>query len=220
MAAPAHSATGALGRHTTLEVAPDGMHAFTPVGHRAVRAFPWLGVTVAAMAAAGGLHLAAAATHTASGDLVVGFFGLTGLVQLATAAAVFVVLVGAQRRQEPRGAIATALVLLAAAMTVGLLCLYVVVHGTDLLTATLERATAGAAGAVEHGGHAGTSANTAATGGRHPVSALGTTTVAVELLALSGSLALLPATIRRRATDVLLLIGVLGWALWLTQALD
>jgi hypothetical protein len=221
MAAPAHSATGAMGRHTTLEVAPDGMQAFAPVGHRAVRAFPWLGVTVAAMAAAGGLHLAAAATHTSSGDLVVGFFGLTGLVQLATAAAVFVVLVGAQRRQEPRGAIATALVLLAAAMTVGLLCLYVVVHGTDLLTGTLERSAAGAAGAVEHaGGHEGTSSSTAATGGRHPVDALGTTTVVVELLALAGSLALLPAWIRRRATDVLLLIGALGWALWLTGALD
>jgi hypothetical protein len=216
MAAPAHSAGGAVGRHTLLE----DRTVFPPVGHRAARAFPWLGLTVAAMAVAGGLHLAAAATHSSSGDLVVGFFGLTGSVQLATAGVLIVVLVGAQRLQEPRWAIATALVLLAAAMTVCLLCLYVVVHGTDLLTATLERATAGAAGAVEHGAHAGTSSNTAATGGRLPVDALGTTTVAVELLALSGLVALLPATIRRRATDVLLLIGVLGWALWLTRALD
>jgi len=221
MAAPAHSATGAIGRHTLLEVAPDDAHAFTPVRHRAVRAFPWLGVTVAAMAAAGGLHLAAAATHLSSGDLVVGFFGLTGFAQLATATAVFVVLIGAQRRQEPRSAMGTALVLLAAAMTVGLLCLYVVVHGTDLLAGPLERSAAGAAGAIDHGGtHEGTSSNPVATGARHPVDALGTTTVAVELLALTGALALLPAAIRRRATDVLLLIGLLGWALWLTGALD
>jgi hypothetical protein len=221
MAAPAHSATGAIGPHTLLEVAPDGVQPFTPVRHRAARAFPWLGVTVAATAAAGGLHLAAAATHGSSGDLVVGFFGLTGFVQLATAAAVFVVLTGAQRRQEPRGAIGNALVLLAAAMTVGLLCLYVVVHGTDLLAGPLESSAAGAAGAVEHSGtHLGTSSNAVATGARHPVDALGTTTVGVELLALTGSLALLPAVIRRRATDVLLLIGVLGWALWLTGALD
>src|SRR5215211_952365 len=151
MTASAHSAAAASGRHDLLEVASrqvTGTAVHTPVRHRAVRSFPWVGVTVAATAAAGGLHFAAAATHGSAGDLVVGFFGLTGFAQLATAAAVFVVLVGAQRRQEPRGPIATALVLLAAAMTVGLLCLYVVVHATDLLAGPLERSAAGASGAA------------------------------------------------------------------------
>ena len=226
MNAPAHSAVGAFGRSDLLEAAPRNVNAtvdtavHTPVRHRAARKFPWLGITVAATAAAGGLHLAAAATHSSAGDLVVGFFGLTGFAQLATAAAVFVVLIGAQRRDEARGATATALILLAAAMTVGLLCLYVVVHATDLLAGPLERSAAGAAAVAEHVGHPGSSSNAALTAGRHPVDALGNSTVAVQLLALTGYLALLPARIRRRATDVLLLLGVLGWALWLTGALD
>ncbi len=226
MNAPAHSAAGTIGRHGLLEAGPRDVNAsvdpavYAPVGHRAVRAFPWLPVTVATTAVAGGLHFAAAATHSSAGDLVVGFFGLTGFAQLATAAAVFVVLTGAQRRQEPRGPIATALVLLAAAMTVGLLCLYVLVHATDLLAGPLERSAAGAAAGAEHVGHPGSSSTSALAAGRHPVDALGNTTVGVELLALTGYLALLPARIRRRATDVLLLLGVLGWALWLTGALD
>jgi hypothetical protein len=187
---------------------------------------PWVGITVTATVAAGGLHLAAAATHASAGELVVGFFGLTGFVQLATAAAVFVVLVGAQRRGEASGTVATGLVLLAAAMTVGLLCLYVVVHGTDLLAGPLERSAADASGAAGHAhttlggsGHTGVASSTSVVAGREPVDALGTTTVAVQLLALTGYLALLPGRLRRRATDVLLLVGVLGWALWLTGAL-
>ena len=199
----------------------------TPARHRASRGFPWLGVTVAATAAAGGLHVAAAATHSASGDLVVGFYGLTALVQVATAATVFVLLVGEQGRRSPRGGLATLLLLGAAAMTVGLLCLYVLVHGTDLLAGPLERAADGATSMAGHGhtvsdaaGHVGVATSTTTAGARLPGDALGTTTVVVELLALTGFLALLPAWIRRRATDVLLVLGLLGWALWLTGALD
>jgi hypothetical protein len=217
-----HADDAAGGSVATLDVV-----VRPPARHRASRGFPWLGVTVAATAAAGGLHVAAAATHSTSGDLVVGFFGLTALVQLATAATVFVVLVGEGRRRSPRGGLATLLLLGAAAMTVGLLCLYVVVHGTDLLAGPLERAAAGASSVAGHAhaasdaaGHIGVASSTTTAGAHEPVDALGTTTAVVELLALTGFLALLPGWIRRRATDVLLVLGVLGWALWLTGALD
>jgi hypothetical protein len=51
------------------------------------------------------------------------------------------------------------------------------------------------------------------------VSALGTATVVVELLALVGLVALIPDRLRRRVTDLLLILGVLGWVLWLTGGL-
>ncbi len=212
---------------TDAAVGGAGSSAGTDARHRVGRVLPWAGMAAAATAAAGGLHLAAAATHIDAGDLVVGFFALTGFVQLATAAGIVVLVIGA-RGGTPAGnrRPVTALVLFGTAMTVALLCLYVLVHGTDLLAGLLQR-SAETATAHPHGAAAGAGSTpvgvpqiTQTAAGPEPVGALGTSTVVVELLALVGLVALIPARLRRRVTDLLLLTGVLGWVLWLTGGLD
>src|SRR3954466_1210584 len=98
MDASSHTAAGPISPQVPIDVSVSGAHPAVGTdvparaGRRAARTFPWGGGNVAATGAAGCLHLAAAATQSSSGDLVVGFFGLTGFVQLATAVALFVVL--------------------------------------------------------------------------------------------------------------------------------
>src|SRR3954452_24771701 len=100
MDASSHTAAGPISPRVPIDVSSSGVRPAVGTGvparagRRAARAVPWGGVTVAATGAAGCLHLAAAATQSSSGDLVVGFFGLTGFAQLATAVALFVVLTG------------------------------------------------------------------------------------------------------------------------------
>jgi hypothetical protein len=205
------------------DAAVAGGSSGTVVPRRATRVLPWAGTAVTATAAAGGLHLAAAATHVDAGDLVVGFFALTGLVQLATAAGVVVLVVGARGGSSCVRRAVPALALFGTAMTAALLCLYAVVHGTELLAGLLQRSAETAAG-HPHGGAGSPPTGAVAQGtqtaaGPEPVSALGTATVVVELLALVGLVALIPDRLRRRVTDLLLILGVLGWVLWLTGGL-
>ncbi len=226
MDAPARSAAGqpsgsdplAVGGPTALQV-PGHRAPVPPAGSRPTRALRWTAVTVAATAVAGALHVAEAATHADHGDVVVSFYGLTAFVQLATAAALFVAWTGHRSGLGTVRRSVTALLLAGAVGTASLLCLYVLVHGTDLFAGVLERSAADAAAAQAHttGAHAGeaVSAGTPVSA----VDALGTTTVVVQLLALTGFLALLDDPLRRRVTDLLLVLGVLGWALWLTGSL-
>ncbi|MGY1661620.1 hypothetical protein ACI78Q_10420 [Geodermatophilus sp. SYSU D00705] len=195
----------------------------------------WQLVAAAGLAAAGGLHVAAAVDHLQSGELAVGFFLLTALAQVGLAAWI-ALSAWSGRRTSPE------LAAFAVLGTVGLLVLYVVAHTTNLLDAF----------AVPHassGGHAhdvpgreilavdpitgvdftdgmptaidgpvamdGTTDS--ATG--HGPEAMGTATVAVELLALSALTALLPRTWRGLATNGLLALGGLAWVLWFTGVL-
>ena len=163
----------------------------------------WCWVAVAGTAAAGVLHLAAAVEHLGASELVIAFFGGTGLAQLAAAV---VLAMGAVTRVPPRPAVLCALL----AGTVGLLCLYLVAHGTDLLAGLT--AGAGPDGAAHaHGG--GTTA------GVEPPGVLGTVTVAAELVAVLALTALLPPRARRLAGDVVLVLGGAAWVLWLTGVL-
>jgi hypothetical protein len=92
------------------------------------------------------------------------------------------------------------------AATVGLICLYLVAHGTDLLAGL----TAG--DAHDHGG--GTTAAV------EPPGPLGTATIAVELVGVVALTALLPPRGRRLAGNLVLALGGAAWVLWLTGLLD
>ncbi len=167
----------------------------------------------AATAAAGALHVAAAVDHLGAGDLVVGFFLVTALVQVGAAA-----WLAADPTRDLRLPVAVLV------GTLGLVLLYVVGHATDLLDPFLghDHAAHGQGAATDHASH------TTATGpvalGLEPVEVpaapvLGTFTVAAECLALAALTALLPATARRRVLDGLLAVGALVWLLWLTGVL-
>ena len=219
--APAPGGSTGLGRHRdasadATSAVVDDPRPEVPSPHR-VRRVPWPAVTAGATAVAGGLHLAAAADHLGAGDLVVAFFGLTGFAQLSAAVVLLMPLVG------PTAARTRHLLALTGLLgTAALIALYVVVHSTDLLSGLLEHSGAGtqehAAGEAGHDGHA--SVSTPAPEGPEPTDALGTATVAVEVLALCGFVALLPARWSRLASNGLLVVGVLAWALWLSGALS
>jgi hypothetical protein len=108
--------------------------------------------------------------------------------------------------------------------TVGLVCLYLVAHTTDLLVGF----TTHPAGAGGHAGHAAGTAiptsgpvslGTAAATAPEPASLLGGVTVAVELVLVLGLTALLPTTWRGRTVNALLALGGLAWVAWLTGVL-
>jgi hypothetical protein len=196
---------------------------------------PWRWTAALAVATAGGLHVAAAADHVGMGQLVVGFFLLTALAQLGTAAWI-VVSTWAGTRANP------ALVTLVLAGTVALIGLYVVAHTTGLLAAFGITEAAGAhshAGthgaetmtrfdpvtgvdftqglSVDSGGAVAMDGNVSSAG--HAPGLLGTTTLAAELLAVAGLTALLPRTWRGRAVNALFALGGLAWLLWFTGVL-
>jgi hypothetical protein len=193
----------------------------------------WCAVAAVGAAGAGVLHVAAAVGHREAGQLVVGLFLVAALAQCGGA---WLLAVSALQARRP-GAWS-----LAAALTgtLALVVLYVLAHTTDLL-AGLAGSAAGAghhAGA-EAGGHGGTAdpaaaaepqGHSVATDGlvalsaepepvAHPPGPLGTATVAFELLCAVGLTALLPRTWRGWALDAQLVLGALGWVLWLTGVL-
>lgn len=193
---------------TALVEVPSGAAPAAPRG-RAVR---W--VAVLGTAAAGVLHVVAAAGHVGAGDLVVGFFLLTALAQVGAAAWLAT---GTAAARDARFLLAVV------AGTAGLLLLYVVGHTTDLLDPFLghDHSTVGTA-AADHTAHS------TATGPvaldlepveTTPAPVLGTVTAAAEVLALAAAAALLPAGLRRRVLDGLLAVGALVWVLWLTGVL-
>jgi hypothetical protein len=172
-----------------------------------------------AAAGAGVLHVAAAAGHLAAGDLVVGFFLLTALAQLGLGAWLV-------RSSWPGGRPGAWPLVAALAGTVLLVGLYLVAHTTDLLAGLTahgaghghDPAAGHAAGAsIAIGGPVALGEQPSA--GGEPPGLLGTTTVALELLAVLGLAALLPPAWRTRALDALLALGALAWVLWLTGVL-
>lgn len=200
----------------------------------------WLSAAALGLATAGALHVAAAVDHLPAGELAVGFFLLTAAAQVGLAAWL-VVRRWAGSPPDPR------LVALTLLGTVALLGLYLVSYTTDLLDAFTVTDGAGARGhsssSAEHGRTAPTSsgidpatgvdlstgavipsgAPVALTGepvdAGHGPGALGTATVAAELLTVAALTALLPRTWRGRATNALLAVGVLTWGLWFTGVL-
>ena len=199
----------------------------------------WLSAAALGLATAGALHVAAAVDHLPAGELAVGFFLLTAAAQLGLAAWL-VVRSCAGSPPDHR------LVALSVLGTVALLGLYLVSYTTDLLDAFVVTDGAGAGGHSSSSGHGGTEARITgvdpATGvdlstgvairsegpvamagepvdTGHGPGALGTATVAAELLTVTALTALLPHTWRGRATNALLGVGVLTWALWFTGVL-
>ncbi|MBB3082994.1 hypothetical protein [Geodermatophilus sabuli] len=217
---------------TAVHAAPAGTDRAAAPARRVSR---WQLVAALGLAAAGGLHVAAAVDHLESGELAVGFFLLTALAQVGLAAWLALsALTG--RRPSPE---LTALSVLG---TVGLLALYVVAHTTALLDAfavtdpgtgghahdvpgremlTVDPVTGvdftqGMPVAVD--GPVAMDGEPVAAAGHGPES-VGTATVGAELLALTALTALLPATWRGRATNGLLALGGLAWVLWFTGVL-
>jgi hypothetical protein len=188
----------------------------------------WRWTASLAAAAAGALHVAAAAGHLASGDLVVGFFLLTALAQLGLGVGLFA---GSRSGRGP-GARSLAAAVAGTTLLVGL---YLVVHTTDLLAGVPGHGAGSAAGHVHDGStaavgathHAGASIATDGpvamgeqpTAGGEAPDLLGTATVALELLAIAAMTALLPRAWRSPAVNGLLALGALAWVLWLTGVL-
>ncbi|SDY71359.1 hypothetical protein SAMN05660209_03542 [Geodermatophilus africanus] len=195
----------------------------------------WQLAAALGLAAAGGLHVAAAVDHLSAGQLAVGFFLLTALAQAGLAA--WLVL-GAWAGTRP-GRVPVAGALLG---TVALLVLYVLAHTTGLLDAFAVH-DAGTAG-HEHdvpgrvttaidpltgvefaqGMPLGAAGPVAMDGlptsaGGHGPEAVGTAVVAAELLSVAALAALLPASWRGRALNGLLALGGAAWLLWLTGVL-
>jgi hypothetical protein len=179
----------------------------------------WRWVAASSAVAAGGLHIAAAAQHVGTHDLVVGFFLLVAFVQLGLGAWI-VVSSWAGTQPDVR------LVTLALMGTVALVGLYVVAHTTDLLAAfQVHDATGGHGGTTgAPQGHATETVGPVALGlepvvAREPVTLLGTATVAVEMVTVLALTALLPGRWKSGAANALLLLGAATWVLWLVGVL-
>jgi len=174
-------------------------------------------VAAGSLAMAGPLHVAAAADHLAAGDVVVGFFLLVAFLQLGTGVSLAVRTV--TRGGHPPWPVAAAL-----ALTVGLLLLYLAAYTTDLLAGVVDLAHHGETTSAPHGtahveapepaGPVALGLEPTQTSGTPGV--LGTVTVGIELVSVLALAALLPAALRRRVTDALLVIGVLAWGVWFT----
>lgn len=171
-------------------------------------------VALVALVLAGVLHVAAAVEHRGTSELVVAFFLLVALAQLAAAAWLAV---AAATRRPPRAWPAAAVL----AGTVALVGLYLVAHTTDVLTG-LTSPGAGA-GLVGHDHDVPASGPVplghAPAGTGELPGLLGSATVVSELVAMMALLGLLPPASRRRATDAILVLGASAWVLWWTGVL-
>lgn len=174
---------------------------------------PWLLTAAAALAAAGALHLAAAADHVGGPDLVVAFFLAVALAQLGTAVWLTV---AARAEQGPRPLVLMAV----AAGTAGLLVLYLLSHTTTLLDG-LTAAPLTPASPVQAGGHGGHGTTAVEDGGAFATvtELLGPATVLVQMVLLLALVALLPERSRRVTVNGLTTLGALAWAAWLAGAL-
>jgi hypothetical protein len=156
------------------------------------------------------LHVLAAIDHLGAGELVVAFFLVTALGQVAAAGGLAV---SATTGRRPAAGPLAALL----AITVGLLVLYLLAHTTDLLAGFSPTDTVGPE--HEHAEPTGPVAlGSAPTRGEAP-DLLGTSTVALELLSVLAFTALLPPNARRGAGNVLAVLGGAVWLLWLTGVL-
>jgi hypothetical protein len=170
----------------------------------------WGWTAVGTTAAAGVLHVLAAIDHLGAGELVVAFFLVTALGQLAAAGALAVAT--ATGRRPASGPLAGLL-----AITVALLVLYLLAHTTDLLAGFSPADAVGPE--HEHPEPTGPVALGAAPTRGEPPGVLGTATVTLELLSVLAFTALLPPRVRRSAGNVLAVVGGAVWLLWLTGVL-
>jgi hypothetical protein len=179
-----------------------------------VSALVWSAAVLSTLGAAL-LHVVAAIQHADHSELVSGFFVIVALAQLGGAALLVVTARGLVRER-------TAVLLAGILVTTGLMVLYFVAHGTDLLGG-LTGHQAGAGGHHGATGHSvavdgpvalsGTSATTEENG------LLGAATLAVQLVTVVSLTALLPTRLRGWVVNALCLMGALTWALWFTGVL-
>jgi hypothetical protein len=176
----------------------------------------WRGVAVAGLLGAGGLHVAVTAEHLAANDLVVGLSLAAAYAQLGLG---LWLLVGPWLGNAP----GTAPLVLGLAGSVLLVCLYLVLHTTDLL-AGITAVPSPAGGHDHSAGAAVDVGGPVALGGRaparpEPTDLLGTVLVSAEVVSVVGLTALLPRSWRGRTLDALLGLGALAWLGWWTGAL-
>ncbi len=171
----------------------------------------WGATAAVTCVAAGALHAIAAVDLLGTGLWQPSFFLACALVQLAAGGWLYLA-----RPPVPR------VVGILLVGTVGLVVLYLTVHGTGLHDVISEHGAD-----ADHNGHTVRSAGPVSMGGLPGVDDvtpeapgwLGTSTVAVELLAITALTALLPVQWRSRTADALLLLGTLGVVLWSTGLL-
>lgn len=165
----------------------------------------WGVLLAGALAAAGGLHVAAAVLLH-EGALPTAFFWLSATGQFGAAGWMAACL----RHGRPQAAWWTALTLVG---TIGLIGLYFVVHGTDVL--------AGVAGHHHEAlaVHDGTAAHADPLFDTDLHGLLGAGTVAAETLTVLAAAVLLPAHWRSAGLKALLGSVALAWALWLAGAI-
>lgn len=183
-----------------------------PSAAAAVRRWGW--TAAGATATAGVLHVIAGLDHLGAGELVVAFFLVTGLGQLASAAWLSV---SAATGERPAARPVAALL----AVTTALLGLYLVAHGTDLLAGVTGAANDPSSTDAHHQSttNGPVALGLTPTALREPPGLLGTATVTVEVLAVLAFTALLPTRARRLVGNVLAVLGGGAWLLWLAGAL-
>jgi hypothetical protein len=181
------------------------------VGRSHAPAMVWSAAVLTTLGAAL-LHVVAAVQHADHSELVSGFFVVVALAQLGGGALLVVTARGLVHER-------TAVLLAGIVATTGLMALYLVAHGTDLLSGLTGHGAAGGA----HTGHAidvdgPVSLGAPATG---PVDdgLLGPATLAVQLVTVVALTALLPARLRSRVVNALCLLGALTWGLWFAGVL-
>ena len=193
------------------------------------RVHPWAVVAGTATVVAGGLHVVAAVQHADLLWIVPSFFTVVAALQIAAGLG----LVRGLRRPLP--VVAGVL-----AGSVGLVLLYLLVYGTDLLSGlTVHPAGHG----QEHGGgHSGVgqwgsdgaaiqstgSVSMGGVGEEEPVTgqapaedadAFGTAALVAQLVAVTAATALLPRVWQSRVTSALLVLALATVGLWLTGGL-
>jgi hypothetical protein len=179
---------------------------------RNVPALVWSAAVLSTLGAAL-LHVVAAVQHADHSELVSGFFVVVALAQLGGAALLVVTARGLVRER-------TAVLVAGIVVTTGLITLYLVAHGTDLLNGF----TAADAAGGHHSAGAGHTVGGPVSLGGTPVGAaddglLGPATLAVQLVTVVTLTALLPARLRSWAVNALCLLGALIWGLWFAGVL-
>ncbi len=175
----------------------------------------WLGLACLSTLLAGGLHVAAAYQHVEHGELVVGFFLLAAAAQVGGGLLLGVHAVTGMRPGRW-------LVLAGLGATVGMIGLFIVAHGTDLLLDYVGHQPGSDGHTATHTGPftAGIATrNDTLAPVREAPGVLGMATVAAELAGVAALTALLPRSWRGWALDGMLALCGIAWVLWFAGVL-
>ena len=175
----------------------------------------WLGLACLSTLLAGGLHVAAASQHVEHGELVVGFFLLAAAAQVGGGLVLGVHAVTGMRPGRW-------LVLAGLGATVGMIGLFIVAHGTDLLLDYVSHQPGTEGHTAAHTGPFATgiaTRNDTLAPVREAPGALGMATVAAELAGVAALTALLPRSWRGWALDGMLALCGIAWVLWFAGVL-